>query len=213
MKLTLIKFIFLLFIPVSVQSQSFNGGEIGNVDNWTGGLPTDPSSPGTINTDGTFGNLTNLYIIQQSGAVTRNGITQNLDGGAYTLEGGSLSTRSINVRNGALFTIGGGTFTISESNRDLNIGRGTGISSSLIIRDGSTSIGRDLEVFDGATFTISGGSLDIGRDLGNRNFHDPGEFYFNGGTTTAQFLSFGTASTMHFGGTSNGYVGWLLSPG
>ena len=199
------KFLSLILISLthisnSVLAQTFNGGDIADEANWTGGLPTDPLNPGTINTNGAFQTLTNLYMIQQSGAVTRIGVNQTLSGGAYTLEGGSLTDRLSFIQNGASFTISGGQ-QITEPGRDLNVN-----GASFAITSGSSSIGRDLEVFDGSVFTISGGSLDVANDIGNRDFHDTAEFNFNGGSTTAKFLSFGTASTMNFGGTATGSV-------
>ena len=69
---------FLTFSPVS--AQTFNGGDIEDGANWTGGLPTDPLNPGLINTDGFFQTLIGLYIVQQSGTVTRSGGNQVLSG-------------------------------------------------------------------------------------------------------------------------------------
>lgn len=195
----------LMFITTSAFSQTFNGGDVANEANWTGGLPTDPSNPGTINTDGTFETLTNLYIVQESGEINRSGISQTLSGGSYTLSGGSLNGRLSFIQDGASFIINGGNQT-NEQGRDLSVNGAGGSGSSFIITSGSSYIGRDLEVFNGATFTISGGSLDVRDDIGNRNFHGIAEFNFNGGSTTAQFLSFGTASTMRFGGTTAGTV-------
>lgn len=193
----------LVFVSTSVLAQIFDGGDVAHEANWIGGLPTNPLSPGTINTDGAFQTLTGLYIVQQSGEVTRIGISQTLSGGSYTLAGGFLNGRLSRIDDGAFFIVSGGV-QVNEPGRDLSVDGDGGSGSSFIITSGSSSIGRDLEVFDGAVFTISGGSLDVADDIGNRNFHDTAEFNFNGGSTTAEFLSFGTASTMTFGGTSVG---------
>ena len=199
---------FVLIFAVGMLStmaaaqNNFKGGEITNVANWTGGvLPTTPANAGTIASNGVLGAITNYYITQTNGAISRgSNLSTAHEGGEWNLNGGSYTTRALSIRGACAFAINGGTADLGNNNRDVRLDGG----STLIVSGGATDMERDFQIVQG-TFTISSGTFDVGRWFGCKNFQTGGEVNFNGGVVTASGLEFGTtALDFNFGGTAVG---------
>jgi len=187
----------------------FLGGDVSNAVNWDNGLPTSGGNPGTVAVDGTVPEagspITNYVVTQTAGAISNASFTGNAQsGGEWNLNGGSYTTRALNLSNAAAYNVGGGFADLGNNNRDVVVVS----ASSFNVTSGNVNLGRHL-LLNQSSFTISGGTLtgDTDTDLGTRAFNNTGTMNFNGGTVSVFRLDFsGSGTTASFGGTSAGSV-------
>jgi uncharacterized repeat protein (TIGR02543 family) len=95
-----------------------------------------------------------------------------IDGGAFTMNGGTVSEGRVNVANAGVFTMSGGT--VSE-------GRVNVANAGVFTMSGGTAGG--VNVASNGAFTLSGGTVSCGRGIGV-NVASDGVFTMSGGTVS-----------------------------
>jgi hypothetical protein len=152
-------------LPFAAMAQTFNGGDLDDGANWTGGLPT--SGTGTVNTDGSFDTTTpvtgRVWNVNQTGGTitqTVNTTAVDFDGGSWTQSGGNLNLGRVNFSDFDLILDSGATFNQQNTNGE-----------SLF------QTGSSITVNSGATFNGSGNGNDYIRDNSGTSI-----FTVNGGT-------------------------------
>jgi hypothetical protein len=195
----------LPLFPGGLSAQTFNGGDLDNAANWTGGLPT--SGTGTVAVNGQFDTTItgrNWAVTQTGGTVTASSVDPvDFDGGSWTVTGGSsswdidrfdFSNFALSIENGAVvntnsFDPGGDSF--------LRVGASISIdSTSQFSGNGSAN---ERFQFSGGTFNVNGGtisSLAIRGGTGGTINLDGGSVSIvrNRGTVYLNLLSSGTFS-------------------
>lgn len=185
---------------------------ISNPTNWNSGLPV--GQTGRIQIDAGYdSNLSHdgYNIYHAAGTVSRaNGLSGFTlgSGSAWVMDGPTAAfttTRGIKLNN-AQFTLNEGTANLTDNTRDTNV---EGTSARLTVSGGTMTIGRHLYVRYGGTFVMNDGTV-TGIDqiaLG------VGAFELNGGDLSADIFLSSAASTVTFGGTTEGTFTLLVGLG
>lgn len=162
---TLTTSILICSLPFAAMAQTFNGGDLDDAANWTGGLPT--SGTGTVNVDGSFDTTTpvtgRVWNVNQTGGTitqTDNTTAVDFDGGSWTQSGGNLNLGRVNFSDFDLTLDSGATFNQQNTNTESFFENGSSIT-----------------VNSGATFNGSGNGNDYIRDNSGTSI-----FTVNGGT-------------------------------
>lgn len=184
---------------------TFNGGDLGNAGNWTGGLPTSPGNPGSIAVNGTVSasgstTYTNYHITQTAGVIsyTGSGSDPRLDGGTFEQNGGTWGV----ANNGRGFRIDNGNVTTLTSGKIISgtLANTQIIGSTLNVNGGSLETygaGRGILLSGGGTLNINGGSVFTETSSATNIFGigslatGSNTINLNGGVTNVNFLGFG----------------------
>jgi hypothetical protein len=153
----------LPLFPGGLSAQTFNGGDLDNAANWTGGLPT--SGTGTVAVNGVFDTTItgrNWAVTQTAGTVTASSTNPvDFDGGSWTLNGASSSwdIDRFDFSNFALSIENGAVVNTDSDSGDSFLRAGASISidsTSQFVGSGNSN---ELFRFDGGTFNVNGGLL------------------------------------------------------
>lgn len=144
--------ILIIVLPMLGFAQTFNGGNLDDPTNWTGGLPT--SGTGTVSTNGSFDTTTPITgrvwnVNQTGGTITQtvNTTAVGFDGGSWTQSGGQLNLGIVNFSDFDLTLNSGAVFNQQDTN------------TQSLFENSST-----ITVNSGATFNGSGNPNDYFRD-------------------------------------------------
>lgn len=210
--------IALIFIltgsPVSAAiTTTFNNADpadsyLSTPGNWDHGLPVGFEGIITTNANCGFMTLTNFVVTQIAGDISNGpfpytGFT--LNGGSWTMDGGSITCRAHTYSGGAVFTLNNGALT-TANNSHITI---QDSASQLIVNGGTINLDRNMYL-KGGTFTINGGTIiqDTADTFGAPAWGS-GTMNFNGGTITAGRFAFQVATFANFGGTTAGNVSFI----
>ncbi len=181
--------------------------------NWSNGLPTPSTNPGTVNLNSiwnTGSTLTDWHVNFTGGSIgTDSTGTRTFSGGVQTFNGGSLdfSGRAVattgsadtTVNTGGLFR--GGSATITNSTFTVSGGQLVGVNQF----GGSGDINvNGTTVFNLNSGTVIAGQNGTAGNFGNNATTPGGVWNLNGGTLTAYTLRYRDVSTMVLGGTTAG---------
>ena len=186
---------------------------ITNAGNWDNGLPV--GQQGTITVDAGFnddvdGPLVGYDILHTDGTLGRTAGNSGLEmsGSSWVMNGAGAAFngnhRGMLLKDSSTFTLNNGTYTITETNRDVAVD-----NSSLTINGGAFNATRSMKVTNGGVFTMTGGTatwLASGSTFGEGGFVvGINTMNLNGGTITADRFVFQRDGTVaNFGGTTAG---------
>ena len=221
--------------PLSAQTNYIGTGsgsalDIATPENWDNDLPVAPANPGTISTNSAVNaandvfTYTGYYITLTGGVMTQFGSGNDplFSGGTFTVNGGTYGATAGSGRGFRNDASNVTTLTSGKINSGSTANGGSNIQngSSLVINGGEFQqwgTGRSIRATGGGSITVNpGGALSMDTSgtasgsLGvNHLSSGSNTITLNGGTTTANFLSFGNNAstprlTLILGGSSAG---------
>jgi hypothetical protein len=189
-------------------------------------INSDAQAGHSLDSDGVDG----LIIEQRGGTVGRDNFRgSTFNNTVWTVNGGTLGERGIDITGGSVFTINSGgavlvgndrSFTVNDSSMtfksgstldttDLSYATNGGllqIDGGTITGDGTTATGNGIGALSGGTLTVNGGTISGYQEFGGVDSFGSGgaTVNLNGGSVTASGFSFHGGLVANFGGTTNG---------